>query len=84
MSSDKFYPTGFCQTIRCWLLNSLFSPNELRHILFKFFNPNISDAMPSHLFNFFIPNIFKAMPSKQNANQKLANLEDPGNLRLLS
>ena len=39
---------------------SLFSPNELRHILFKIFIPNILDALPSHFF--FIPNILNAMP----------------------
>ena len=50
MSSGKFYQIGFTLFLFLFDLsnNSLFSPNELRHILFKFFIPNILDAMPSH------------------------------------
>ena len=47
VSSGKLFQIEFCQTIRCWLLNSLFSPNDLRHTLFKFLIPNILNAVPS-------------------------------------
>ena len=56
MSSGKLFQTEFCQTSRCWLLNSLFSPNDLQHILFKF----------------LIPNILNAMSSKENVNQNVS------------
>ena len=79
VSSGRLFQIEFCQTIRCWLLNSLFSPNELRHILFKFLIPNILDVMPSlFFFNFLIPNILNAIPSKENANQNVSPASEPG------
>ena len=66
VSSGKLFQIEFFffQTIRCWLLNSVFSPNDLRHTLFK----NL------------IPNILNAMPSKKNVNrwQNVSPACEPG------
>ena len=55
--ANCFKLSFFFQTIRCWLPNSLFSPNDLRPTLFKFLIPNILNAI---------------WPSKENVNQNVS------------
>ena len=61
--ANCFKLSFFFQTIRCWLPNSLFSPNDLRHTLFKFLIPNILNAI---------------LRSKEHVNQNVSPACEPG------